>query len=113
MKRLRTDRIDLYLLHWTGSYPLMETVAGFEDLKRTGKILRWGVSNFDTSDLKDLEAVSRDCASNQILYNLTRRAAEKEVIPRCREQRIGVMAPTSMAKVVILRIWFKIRPISQ
>jgi len=69
LKRLRTDRLDLYLLHWRGSVPLDETVAGFEELRQAGKIRHWGVSNFDTSDMHDLfrATAGTNCATNQVL----------------------------------------------
>jgi len=72
LKRLKTDRLDLYLLHWRGSVPLAETVEGFEALRRAGKIRHWGVSNFDTDDMEELIATPGGdaCATNQILYNV-------------------------------------------
>lgn len=82
LKRLGTDRLDLYLLHWRGSVPLVETVEAMEALVAAGKIVRWGVSNFDTDDMDDLIAASGDrCSTNQILYNLTRRSPEHELLP--------------------------------
>jgi len=94
LKRLRTERIDLYLLHWRGRYPLEETVAAFEDLKHVGKIASWGVSNFDTDDMKELADVANgmDVATNQILYNLTRRGPEFDLLPWCAERKIPLMA---------------------
>lgn len=93
LKRLGTDRIDLYLQHWRGNHPLAETVAGFQDLKKAGKIRHWGVSNFDVADMEDLfEAGGDGCAANQILYNLGRRAAETGLFALCREHRIPLMA---------------------
>jgi diketogulonate reductase-like aldo/keto reductase len=94
LKRLKTDRIDLYLLHWTGSHPFAETLAGFERLKRDGKIRHHGVSNFDAADMKKWVALAGGdtVASNQILYNLTRRGPEWDVIPWCRERNISIMA---------------------
>jgi len=94
LKRLRTDRIDLYLLHWRGSVPLEETVRGFEDLQSAGKIRYWGVSNFDTDDMEEL--IDADggaaCAANQILYNVTRRGVEYDLLPWHEERQIPVMA---------------------
>ncbi|ERJ41355.1 Oxidoreductase, aldo/keto reductase family [Burkholderia sp. AU4i] len=83
LRRLRTDRLDLYLLHWRGSVPLDETVEGFEALQRAGKIRHWGVSNFDTADMAELvdEAGGGACATNQILYNIARRGPEFDLLP--------------------------------
>lgn len=94
LARLRTDRIDLYLLHWRGSVPLEETVEAFEDLRRAGKIRHWGVSNFDPADLRELAAVpgADAMATNQVLYNLTRRGIEYDLLPWCQERGIPVMA---------------------
>jgi len=94
LKRLKTDRIDLYLLHWTGSHPFAETLAGFERLKEQGKIRHHGVSNFDRSDMEKWYALAggNTVASNQILYNLNRRGPEFDLIPWCRERSISIMA---------------------
>ncbi len=92
LKRLRTDRIDLYLLHWPGSAPLAETVGEFEKLKAAGKILRWGVSNFDTDDMGALAAVSDACATNQVLYNPEHRGIEFDLLPWCEGKAMPVMA---------------------
>lgn len=90
LRRLRTDVLDLYLLHWPGSVPLEETVAGFEALIDAGKIRAWGVSNFDTSEMKSLEGLG--CATNQILYNVTRRGPEFDLLPYLAKNGIPVMA---------------------
>ncbi|MEL4069302.1 aldo/keto reductase [Ochrobactrum sp. GPK 3] len=92
--RLGTDHIDLYLLHWRGRHSLAETVAAFEALQQAGKIVAWGVSNFDTSDLKELSGVAggQAVATNQILYNLTRRGPEFDLMPWCDQQHIPLMA---------------------
>ena len=94
LKRLGTDRIDLYLLHWRGDYPLAETVAAFETLKASGKIGAWGVSNFDTDDMEELLDVpdGGNVAANQVLYNLSRRGIEYDLLPWCQSRNIPVMA---------------------
>lgn len=92
--RLGTDRLDLYLLHWRGEHPLEDTVAAFEELKAAGKIGAWGVSNFDTADMEELLAVpqGKNCAVNQVLYNLSRRGIEYDLLPWCQSHGIPVMA---------------------
>ncbi|MHC8318644.1 aldo/keto reductase [Pseudomonas sp. LB3P31] len=90
LKRLGTDYIDLYLLHWRGQYPLEETVEAFERLREAGKIGRWGVSNFDLDDLHEL--ANPACATNQVLYNLEERGIEFDLLPWCQQQRLPVMA---------------------
>jgi diketogulonate reductase-like aldo/keto reductase len=92
--RLGTDHLDLYLLHWRGSAPLEETLAGFADLKRAGKIRYWGVSNFDTADMEELVSLpgGREVATNQVLYNLTRRGIEYDLLPWCEQRNIPIMA---------------------
>jgi diketogulonate reductase-like aldo/keto reductase len=92
--RLRTDHIDLYLLHWRGRYPLAETLEGFSRLRDSGEIGQWGVSNFDASDLDELLRTGggESCAANQILYNVTRRGPEYDLLPMCRDRNIPVIA---------------------
>lgn len=94
LKRLRIERIDLYLLHWRGSVPLAETVAGFAALHAAGKIGAWGVSNLDTDDMEELRGVpgGADCATDQVLYNPQARGVEFDLLPWCRRQGIPVMA---------------------
>jgi diketogulonate reductase-like aldo/keto reductase len=91
LRRLGTDRIDLYLLHWRGSVPLHETVEALESLVSEGSIGSWGVSNFDVDDLEDLPDGAHP-QTDQVLYNLTRRGPEYGLLPRCRELAIPVMA---------------------
>jgi diketogulonate reductase-like aldo/keto reductase len=92
LKRLKTDRLDCYLLHWRGSYPLAETVAAFEELVSAGKIRSWGVSNFDSDDLDEMLAVAGKgkIACNQVLYHLQERAIEHAVIPWCVKHDVAV-----------------------
>lgn len=92
LKRLRTDYIDLYLLHWRGRYPLQHTIEAMEELQDEGKIRRWGVSNFDTDDMEEIESLSEGCAANEILYNLYRRGTEFDLIPWCRRHKMPVIA---------------------
>ncbi|MFD1788318.1 aldo/keto reductase [Sphingomonas floccifaciens] len=93
LDRLGTDRIDLYLLHWRGSVPLTETVEAMERLVADGKILRWGVSNLDIDDMDELIASGgKGCQTDQILYNLTRRGPEYDLIPSLANRQMPVMA---------------------
>ena len=93
LRRLRTDRLDLYLLHWPGSVPLAETVDAMEALKAAGKIGAWGVSNFDVDDMEALVAAGGEgCAVNQVLYNVTRRGPEHDLLPWLEAQGIPLMA---------------------
>jgi len=93
LARLGTDRLDLYLLHWRGTVPLGETVEAMNRLVDAGKILRWGVSNLDTDDMEELfEAAGVACATDQILYNLTRRGPELDLLPWLGSHGIAVMA---------------------
>jgi diketogulonate reductase-like aldo/keto reductase len=98
LRRLGTDRVDLYLLHWPGPHPIAETVAGFERLVADGKVLRWGVSNFDVDDLDAMAAVDGGarCAGNQVYYNLVHRSAERRVAPWCRARGVVVQAYTPL-----------------
>ena len=94
LRRLGTDWIDLYLLHWRGPTPLEETLEAFDELVGEGKIHQWGVSNFDVPDMQELASVSggENVQTNQVLYNLTRRGPEYDLLPYCREHGIPVMA---------------------
>jgi diketogulonate reductase-like aldo/keto reductase len=94
LKRLKTDRLDCYLLHWRGSYALSETVAAFEELVSAGKIRSWGVSNFDADDLDEMLDVAGEgkIACNQVLYHLQERAIEHAVIPWCEAHGTAVVA---------------------
>lgn len=93
LKRLRTDRLDLYLLHWPGSVPLTETVEAMEALQSAGKIVAWGVSNFDVDDMEALVgAGGESCATNQVLYNVSRRGPDHDLVPWLDGQGIPLMA---------------------
>ncbi|SIT55096.1 putative oxidoreductase [Mesorhizobium prunaredense] len=94
LRHLRTDRIDLYLLHWPGSVPLAETVEAFEALKKAGKIRHWGVSNFDTHEMEELVSLPAgdSVQTNQILYNLSQRGPEFDLAPWSRRRGIPLMA---------------------
>jgi diketogulonate reductase-like aldo/keto reductase len=103
LKRLGTDRLDLYLLHWRGRVPLAETVEAMEKLVAEGKIRRWGVSNLDTSDMQELVAAGgKACATDQVLYNLTRRGPEHDLLPWLASHRMPVMAysPVEQGRLV-------------
>jgi diketogulonate reductase-like aldo/keto reductase len=105
LKRLGTDRIDLYLLHWRGGEDLRATVEAFETLRREGKIGHWGVSNFDVDDMAELDriAAGRACAANQVLYNLARRSIEAGVLADCRRRGVPVMAYSPLEQGRILK----------
>jgi diketogulonate reductase-like aldo/keto reductase len=99
LKRLATERLDCYLLHWRGRYPLAETVAAFDQLKKAGKILAWGVSNFNVADLDEITALAGAPACNQVLYHLQERAIEHAVIPWCESKGTAVVAYTPFGQV--------------
>ena len=105
LRRLRTDRIDLYLLHWRGQTPLEETLDGFTNLLPAGKIRYWGVSNFDAADMEELVDLpgGSAVATDQVLYNLSRRGIERDLLPWCRRRRIPVMAYSPIEEGRLLR----------
>ena len=107
LKRLRTDRIDLYLLHWRGSVPFAETVEAFMALQKAGKIRHFGVSNLDLSDMKAWWKIAGGsaCAANQLLYNLMRRGIEWDLLPWLRGRKVAVMAysPIEQARLLAER----------
>jgi diketogulonate reductase-like aldo/keto reductase len=94
LKRLKTDRIDLYLLHWRGGHPLAETVAAFDALKKQGKIRYWGVSNFDVTDMQELATIAggEGCTANQVLYHPDSRGIEFALLPWCTTHAVPIMA---------------------
>ncbi|KRH99475.1 aldo/keto reductase [Curvibacter sp. PAE-UM] len=104
LKRLKTDHMDLYLLHWRGQHPLAETVEAFEALQRAGKIRHWGVSNLDLADMQELWRVpgGETCAANQLLYNLGRRGIEWDLLPWLRERGVPVMAYSPIEQARLL-----------
>jgi diketogulonate reductase-like aldo/keto reductase len=104
LKRLKTDRIDLYLLHWRGSIPFAETIAAFAALQKAGKIRHYGVSNLDLSDMQQLWKVpgGQAVAANQLLYNLTRRGIEWDLQPWLREKRVPLMAYSPIEQARLL-----------
>lgn len=105
LRRLATDRLDLYLLHWRGRIPLAETVGAFERLRRDGKILRWGVSNFDVDDMRELSALPQGCrcAVNQVLYHLGERGIEWALADLCRRQGVALMAYSPFGEGALLQ----------
>lgn len=100
LERMGTDYLDLYLLHWRGGIPLEETVACMEQLKKEGKIRRWGVSNFDTEDMEELWSVpgGKNCAVNQVLYHVASRGIEYDLLPWLRRHQIPLMAYCPLAQ---------------
>lgn len=92
LKRLRVERLDLYLLHWRGAVPLAETVEAMERAREAGKIARWGVSNLDVADLRELGPALPACAADQVLLNLEHRGPEYDLLPFCEARGIAVMA---------------------
>jgi diketogulonate reductase-like aldo/keto reductase len=94
LKRLGVERLDLYLLHWRGRFPLEETISGFSRLLDQGKIAAWGVSNFDVDDMEELFTLEggNACAVNQVLYNPEHRGIELDLLPWCRQRDVAVIA---------------------
>lgn len=105
LKRLGTDCLDLYLLHWRGDIPLAETVDAFESLRRDGYIREWGVSNCDRADMEELLALPSGarCAANQVMYHLGCRGVEWDLLPFCRRHQIAVMAYSPVGRGRLLR----------
>jgi diketogulonate reductase-like aldo/keto reductase len=107
LRRLKTDRLDLYLLHWRGGVPLTDTLDAFDALVRDGKIRHWGVSNFDVNDMEELmglgTAARATPAANQVLYNLMRRGIEYDLLPWCRDRNIPIMAYSPLEQGRLLR----------
>lgn len=106
LKRMNTECIDLYLLHWRGQVPFQETIEAFEALQRSGKIRQWGVSNLDIFDMKELLATQggSGVATNQVLYNLTRRGIEFDLQPLCRKNNIPIMAYSPIEQGRLLKV---------
>ena len=104
LARLRTDHLDLYLLHWRGRVPLTETLAGFADLLEAGRIRHWGVSNFDVADMDELVGVPGGAAvqTDQVLYNLMRRGVEYDLLPWCARTGVPVMAYSPVEQGLLL-----------
>ncbi len=105
LRRLQTDYLDLYLLHWRGNIPLEETLRAMERLQQQGKIRHWGVSNFDTDDMAELwdEEKGEACATNQVLYHLASRGIEFDLLPACQQRGVPVMAYCPLAQAGRLR----------
>ena len=105
LRRLGTDHLDLYLLHWRGNYSLQETVTAMEDLVEQGKIRHWGVSNLDYADMQELWQVKggEACATNQVLYHLASRGIEYDLLPWCQQHSMPVMAYCPLAQAGRLR----------
>ena len=105
LQRMGIDTIDLYLLHWPGPHPLVDTVAAFQELRQGGKIRHWGVSNFDTENMRELWEIpgGSDCQTNQVLYNLMRRGVEWDLLPWCAQNKVSVMAYSPLEQGRLLK----------
>lgn len=105
LRRLKTDYLDLYLLHWSGNFSFAETVKSMETLMAQGKIRRWGVSNLDVDDMQALWQIpgGRQCATNQVLYHLASRGIEYDLLPWCQQHQLPVMAYSPLAQAGRLR----------
>lgn len=105
LRRLKTDYLDLYLLHWRGNIPLEETIRAMEKLQQQGKIRRWGVSNFDRADMQELwqEPGGAACSANQVLYHLASRGIEYDLLPACSQRQLPIMAYCPLAQAGRLR----------
>lgn len=107
LKRLRTDYLDLYLLHWQGRHPFEETVAAMVKLQQEGKIKQWGVSNMDVEEMEKFYSIpdGNTCSANEVLYNLTRRGIEYDLLPWCREYHVPVIAYSPVEQGRLLDHW--------
>lgn len=105
LRRLQTDYLDLYLLHWRGNVPLEETIRAMESLQQQGKIRHWGVSNFDHDDMLELwhEPGGKACLTNQVLYHLASRGIEYDLLPQCQQREMPIMAYCPLAQAGRLR----------
>jgi len=105
LRRLQTDYLDLYLLHWRGNVPLEETIRAMESLQQQGKIRHWGVSNFDHDDMLELwqEPGGKSCLTNQVLYHLASRGIEYDLLPQCQQREMPIMAYCPLAQAGRLR----------
>lgn len=115
LSRLKTDYLDLYLLHWRGNIPLEETIRAMGSLQQQGKIRHWGVSNFDTEDMLELwsEPGGQHCATNQVLYHLASRGIEYELLPECQQRQLPIMAYCPLAQAGRLRNTLFSEPVLQ
>lgn len=113
LRRLSTDYIDLYLLHWREDVPLVESVEALQQLKYEGKIMAWGVSNFDVADLQELQMISNECATNQVLYHLGSRGIEFELKPMMDNIHMPLMAYSPLGHGDTLRTNFATNPVLQ